>query len=65
MIGCAFTIGISLVSWKTILQDTMDLSTMEEEYKAEAEVVKEGIQFKGLISNLGGPQEKVIISATV
>jgi len=43
MIGCAFTIGISLVSWKTILQDTMDLSTMEEEYKAEAEVVKEGI----------------------
>ena len=43
----------------------MDLSTTEEEYMAKAEVVKEGIWFKGLISNLGGPQEKVIISATV
>ena len=43
MIGCAFTIGISLVRWKTILQDTMDLSTTEEEYMAKAKVVKEGI----------------------
>ena len=43
----------------------MDLSTTEAKYKALVEVVKEGIWFKGLISNLGGPQEKVIIFATV
>jgi len=53
----AFTIGNSLVSWKTSLQPTLALSTTEAEYMALAEATKEGIRLKGLISNLKFPED--------
>ena len=50
--GYAFTIRYSLISWKVTLQSIIALSTTEVEYMALAEVTKEGIWLKGLISNL-------------
>jgi len=59
--GYAFTIGNSLVSWKATLQPIVALSTIEGEYMALAEAMKEEIWLKGLISDLGFSQDKVII----
>uniref|UniRef100_A0A3Q7G619 Reverse transcriptase Ty1/copia-type domain-containing protein n=1 Tax=Solanum lycopersicum TaxID=4081 RepID=A0A3Q7G619_SOLLC len=53
MIGYVFTLGGSVVSWKTTLQPTVTLSTTEAEYMALTEAAKEGIWLKGLVSNLG------------
>jgi len=62
----AFTIGNSLVKWKAALHPTVSLSTTKAEYMALAEVAKEGIWLKSLLSNLGFPQDKAIIfSGTV
>lgn len=57
----AFTVGNSLVSWKATLQPTVALSTTEFEYMALTEAAKEGIWLKGLISDLGFPQDYAII----
>jgi len=59
--GYAFTIGNSLVSWKATLYPTVALSTTEAEYMALTEAAKERIWLKGLISELGFPQNKAII----
>lgn len=59
--GYAFTVGSSLVSWRATLQPTVALSTTEAEYMALTEAAKEGIWLKGLISDLGFPQDKAII----
>jgi len=59
--GYAFMIDNSLVSWKETLQPAVDLSTTEAEYMALTKAIKEGIWLKGLISNLGFPQQKTII----
>ncbi|XP_047320751.1 secreted RxLR effector protein 161-like [Impatiens glandulifera] len=53
MTGYVFTLGGSVVSWKTTLQPTVTLSTIEAEYMALTEASKEGIWLKGLISDLG------------
>ena len=57
----AFTIDNSLVSWKATLQPTFALSTTKAQYIALAGAKKEGIWLKGLINNLGFPQDKAII----
>lgn len=61
MTGYAFTVGSSLASWKATLQPIVALSTTEAKYMALTEAAKEGIWLKGLISDLGFPQDKAII----
>ncbi|KAH9689155.1 Integrase catalytic domain-containing protein [Citrus sinensis] len=51
--GHVFTLGGGPVSWRSILQSTIALSTMEAEYMAATEVVKEAIWLKGLLGDLG------------
>uniref|UniRef100_A0A3Q7HRQ0 Reverse transcriptase Ty1/copia-type domain-containing protein n=1 Tax=Solanum lycopersicum TaxID=4081 RepID=A0A3Q7HRQ0_SOLLC len=48
MTGYVFTLGGSVVSWKTTLQPTVTLSTTEAEYMALTEAAKEGIWLKKL-----------------
>ncbi|XP_047314291.1 secreted RxLR effector protein 161-like [Impatiens glandulifera] len=43
MTGYVYTLGDSVVSWKTTLQSTVTLSTTEGEYMALTEAAKEGI----------------------
>ncbi|KAH9697268.1 Integrase catalytic domain-containing protein [Citrus sinensis] len=51
--GYVFTLGGGPVSWRSILQSTIALSTTEAEYMAATEAVKEAIGLKGLLGNLG------------
>ncbi|KAH9689071.1 hypothetical protein KPL70_015335 [Citrus sinensis] len=51
--GYVFTLGGGPVSWRSILQSTIALSTTEAEYMAATEVVKEAIWLKGLLGDLG------------
>ncbi|KAH9783019.1 TTF-type domain-containing protein [Citrus sinensis] len=51
--GYIFTLGGGPVSWKSILQSTIALSTTEAEYVAATEAVKEAIWLKGLLGDLG------------
>ena len=61
MSGYVFTLGGSVVSWKATLQATITLSTTEAEYMALAKAVKEGIWFKGLVSDLGLHHDQAIV----
>ncbi|GJX33996.1 hypothetical protein Tco_0245553 [Tanacetum coccineum] len=56
-----FTIGNFVVSWKDTLQPSIALSTTEAEYIALTEPAKEGIWLKGLIRNLGFPQDQATV----
>ncbi|GJV82287.1 transposable element [Tanacetum coccineum] len=60
LIGYVFTIGNSVVSWKATLQPSVALST-EAEYIALTEAANEGIWLKGLIEDLGFPQDQAIV----
>ncbi|GJS55942.1 retrovirus-related pol polyprotein from transposon TNT 1-94 [Tanacetum coccineum] len=59
--GYVFTIGNSVVSWKATLQPSVALSTTEAEYMALTEAAKEGIWLKGLIEDLGFPQDQATV----
>ena len=59
--GYCFLIGGSVVSWKSKLQQTISLSTMESEYKALAFAVQELLWLKCLLEELGVRQECVTI----
>lgn len=61
MIGYAFTLGGSVVSWKATLQATVTLSTTEAEYMALTEAAKEGIWLKGITGDLGILHDHVIV----
>ncbi|KAJ4705817.1 Retrovirus-related Pol polyprotein from transposon TNT 1-94 [Melia azedarach] len=61
MTGYVFTLGSSVVSWKTTLQPTVTLSTTEAEYMALTEAAKEGIWLKGLVSDLGLHHDQAIV----
>ena len=61
MIAYAFTLGGSIVSWKSTLQPTVTLSTTEAEYMALTEAAKEGIWLKGLVSDLGLHHDQVTV----
>jgi hypothetical protein len=52
-----FSLCGSAVSWKASLQSVVALSTTEAEYVASTEGVKEAICMRGLISELGVPQD--------
>ena len=51
--GYVFTLGGSVVSWKSTLQSSFTLSTTEAEYMTLNSVGKESIWLKGLVSELG------------
>ena len=51
--GYVFTFGGNVVSWKSTLQYIVVLSTMEAEYVALTEAIKQGIRLKGITNELG------------
>ncbi|XP_057528050.1 secreted RxLR effector protein 161-like [Amaranthus tricolor] len=53
MTGYVFTLGGSMVSWKSTLQSSVTLSTAEVEYMALNSAAKESIWLKGLGGELG------------
>ncbi|KAH9782717.1 Integrase catalytic domain-containing protein [Citrus sinensis] len=59
--GYVFTLGGGPVSWRSILQSTIALSTTEAEYMAATEAVKETIWLKGLLGDLGVIQENIAV----
>ncbi|KAH9754532.1 Integrase catalytic domain-containing protein [Citrus sinensis] len=59
--GYIFTLGGGLVSWRSILQSTIALSTTEAEYMAATEAVKEAIWLKALLDDLGVIQENIAV----
>ncbi|KAH9660217.1 hypothetical protein KPL70_024138 [Citrus sinensis] len=59
--GYVFTLGGGPVSWKSILQSTIALSTTEAEYMAATKVVKEVIWLKGLLGDLRVIQENITV----
>ncbi|KAH9679290.1 retrovirus-related pol polyprotein from transposon TNT 1-94-like protein [Citrus sinensis] len=59
--GYVFTLGGGPVSWRSILQSTIALSTTEAEYMAATKAVKEAIWLKGLLGDLGVIQENITV----
>lgn len=59
MTDYAFTFGGGLISWKSILQATVALSTTEAEYMTTTEAAKEAMRLKGLVEELGFKQDVV------
>ncbi|KAH9699236.1 Integrase catalytic domain-containing protein [Citrus sinensis] len=57
--GYVFTFARGPISWKSTLQSTIALSTIEAEYMAITEAVKEAIWLQGLLENLGLAQEHI------
>ncbi|KAH9682404.1 hypothetical protein KPL71_027339 [Citrus sinensis] len=55
--GYVFTLGGGPVSWRSILQSTIALSTTEAEYMAATEAVKEAIWLKGLLGLITEPRK--------
>jgi len=51
--GYVFTLSQVPVSWRSTLQSTVALSTLEAEYMAMTEVMKEAIWIQGLLDDLG------------
>lgn len=58
---CSHIIWSCAVSWKSIQQPVVALSTTEEEFMAITESVKEGIWLIGLLSEFGFYQDYVPI----
>ena len=54
-----FTLGRGSISWRSILQSTIALSTMEAEYIIVTEAVKEVIWLRGLLSDLRVIQKNI------
>ena len=52
-----FTLDRALISWRSILQSTIALSTMEAEYMVATEAAKEAIWLKDLLGDLRVIQE--------
>jgi hypothetical protein len=51
--GYVFTLAGGPVSWRSTLQTTVALSTIEAEYMAVADAIKEAIWLHGLTEDLG------------
>ena len=61
MTGYVFILGGFVVSWKATLQAAVILSTIETEYMALTEAVKEVIWLQGLVGDLGLHQGQAIV----
>ena len=60
--GYVFTLSQARVSWRSILQSTVALSTTEAKYMAITEVMKEAIWLQGLLDDLGIDQDLLKIN---
>jgi hypothetical protein len=60
--GFVFTLSGCAISWKVTLQSTVALSTIEAEYMASAEAVKEAMWLRGLVNDLGLQQDETVDS---
>ena len=60
--GYVFTLSQSPVSWCSILQSTVELSTMEAEYMTMTEAMKEAIWLQGLLDDLRIDQDLLKIN---
>jgi len=60
--GYVFTLSQAPMSWRSILQSTISLSTTEAEYMAMMEAMKEAIWLQGLLDDLGIEQDLLKIS---
>ncbi|OAE33937.1 hypothetical protein AXG93_1952s1130 [Marchantia polymorpha subsp. ruderalis] len=61
MTGYVFTLGGSVVNWKSTLQPTVNLSISEAEYMALTKAAKEGIWLKHIVNDLGLHQDQAIV----
>jgi hypothetical protein len=59
MTGYVFTLAHGPISWRSMLQPTVALSTAEAEYMVVIEAVKEALWLQGLIVDLGFSHEYV------
>ncbi|GKU92526.1 hypothetical protein SLEP1_g6239 [Rubroshorea leprosula] len=59
--GYVFTLSRCAISWKATLQSIVALSTIEAEYIAITEAVKEALWLKGLVSDLGVEQNEMMV----
>ena len=57
--GYVFTVAECIISWKTELQDTIGLSTIEAEYMAAVETSKEALWLRGLVETFNIIQDSV------
>nr|GEV98012.1 retrotransposon protein, putative, Ty1-copia subclass [Tanacetum cinerariifolium] len=62
IIGWVFMVHSCVVSWKATLQHVVALSTIEAEYMALTEAVKESIWLKGLLIELGVNLRSVVVN---
>jgi len=60
--GHVFTFFQAPVSWRSTLQSTVALSTIEAEYMAMTEAMKEAIWLQGLLDDLGVEQDLLKIN---
>lgn len=59
--GYLFTLNGYTINWKATLQNVVALSTIEAEYTAAAEAVKESIWLRGMVTELRFKQEQVLV----
>lgn len=59
--GYIFTLCGGAISWKASLQSIASLSTTEAEYVAATEGVKEATWLRGLVTELGVPQDATVV----
>ena len=57
--GYVFTLGGSPISWRSVLQSTIALSSTEAEYMTATEAVKEAIWLRGLLGDFGKIQKNI------
>ena len=59
--GYVFTLFGTAISWKSMLQSVVALSTTEAEYIAVTEAIKEVMWLQGILCELGVHQQKVTV----
>lgn len=59
--GYIFTAYGTAISWKSVLQSVVALSTTEAEFIAVTEAMKEAIWLKGFTSELGLKQDQIVV----
>ena len=59
--GFLFILSGCTISWKSVKQSTVAISSSEAEYIALSQATQEAIWFKALLKELGFPQEQITI----
>lgn len=61
MTGYVFMFAGGSICWKSTLQDTIALSTIEAEYMAVTEAAKEAVWLRGLVGQLGFKEDNIVL----